>query len=417
MINDPFGYRNIDALLKAQESPTTRAMRAFEDTAAQQIARNFAQSSTLQIAEGMDNSASARLVRELYESPAIKAMQGIDNLAQTLRKQFEISDLARVNQWVQHLNENRFAKLETVVPGWAGLPEVDRIRDATYRIASGLGSESRLDLSSSLGLNKSLADRFLFTELKIAALASSRDVLGFTAVPSALAYTEIFGSWRTTTELPRKFWQDRNTRVHHYKEAEVDDGLIEATPSEAIQIVIEGGLSAGASTEGKFIALLDVAGIPMQITSTDPSRNAYQVVNVFERQLQDFVNRKLREKFGEGWFKQRVDGGKIKNAKEARLAALKNGEKSLPLYRYLHIGDIKSIILRRDNWEQIFSNIFPNGQQLDYDLQGLIAARNPTMHVRPIDGVRLVELMCVVSRLSGWIVGDGDWKRAAEHDD
>jgi len=30
-------------------------------------------------------------------------------------------------------------------------------------------------------------------------------------------------------------------------------------------------------------------------------------------------------------------------------------------------------------------------------MQKLIAARRPTMHIRPIDGVRLVELICVCS--------------------
>ena len=36
----------------------------------------------------------------------------------------------------------------------------------------------------------------------------------------------------------------------------------------------------------------------------------------------------------------------------------------------------------------------------DHDMQKLIAARRPTMHVRTIYGVRLVELICVVQRLS-----------------
>ncbi|HEX8512945.1 MAG TPA: hypothetical protein VF688_07540 [Allosphingosinicella sp.] len=41
-------------------------------------------------------------------------------------------------------------------------------------------------------------------------------------------------------------------------------------------------------------------------------------------------------------------------------------------------------------------------------------ARPPTVHVRTIDEVRLVELICVVQRLSEQMIDDGAWTTRAE---
>ena len=50
-------------------------------------------------------------------------------------------------------------------------------------------------------------------------------------------------------------------------------------------------------------------------------------------------------------------------------------------------------------------------------MQKLVAARRTSMHIRPIDGLRLVELICVVQRLSRQMEDDGAWKTAAEAED
>lgn len=50
-------------------------------------------------------------------------------------------------------------------------------------------------------------------------------------------------------------------------------------------------------------------------------------------------------------------------------------------------------------------------------MQKLIAARRPTMHTRPIDGLRLVEMICVIKRISKLMADDGAWKLLAESDE
>ena len=57
--------------------------------------------------------------------------------------------------------------------------------------------------------------------------------------------------------LPQRFWHDPATRRRHYNEAEVDPGLIETAPADAIEVVIDSGFSAGVSEEGTSIVLVE----------------------------------------------------------------------------------------------------------------------------------------------------------------
>jgi hypothetical protein len=95
---------------------------------------------------------------------------------------------------------------------------------------------------------------------------------------------------------------------------------------------------------------------------------------------------------------------------------MERGEAFAPLIEFVELGELASIILATKNWDEVFGDLFINRAEFDHDMQKLIAARRPTMHVRPIDGVRLVELICVVQRLSEQMADDGAWKLAADAD-
>jgi hypothetical protein len=86
----------------------------------------------------------------------------------------------------------------------------------------------------------------------------------------------------------------------------------------------------------------------------------------------------------------------------------------MPLINYTELGHLASVIGARKNWDEVFGEMFINAAEFDVDMQKLIAARRPTVHIRPIDGVRLVKLICVVQRLSRQMEKDGAWKLGAE---
>jgi hypothetical protein len=143
----------------------------------------------------------------------------------------------------------------------------------------------------------------------------------------------------------------------------------------------------------------------------------YRVLGVFEEQLRAFVSRKLEEKAGPKWFKQRVDGTIGGKAKQAREAAVRRDEDPMPLIHYTDLGDVSTIVLARNNWNEVFEPVFMNREGFDHDMQKLVAARRPTAHYRKLDGVRLVELICVIDRLTKRMGNDGAWKEAIESDE
>lgn len=106
----------------------------------------------------------------------------------------------------------------------------------------------------------------------------------------------------------------------------------------------------------------------------------------------------------------------IGKVKEIRKAAMARGEAFAPLVHFTELGELSGIVQSTKNWDDVFGDVFVEKSGFDHDMQKLIAVRRPTMHMRRIDGVRLVEAICVVQRLSEQMAGDGAWKLAAESD-
>jgi hypothetical protein len=163
--------------------------------------------------------------------------------------------------------------------------------------------------------------------------------------------------------------------------------------------------------------LFEIGGAVMQVRSNNPNVDAFRAVGAFEQELRKCIGSKLEAVGGPQWFRRRVNGDAYKKARDNRAAAMANGESEKALIAYLDLGDLMAILLRQDNWDEAFGHVFPNRQRLEFDLQALIATRRPTMHARNIDAVRLVELMCIIRRLTTWIETDGEWKAIAESED
>lgn len=427
------------------DSPLHRALRDIHSSPAMSIARDIMDSPTMRLAREIQESPTMRTIRDLstlndkFSTAARLTSQMSGELAATwaLRDYTKLtaagalaaavagkladghlSALTRANQWATQLNENSVTKLAALMgaqPAFIG--DVERIRHVATGIASASSELDSIRLSQALGLSRAFSPEFEQTRLKLSALAGAGDVLGFGATTSFAAYDQLFGTWHTNPGLPERFWRDPAMRRQRYSEAEVDEGLIEATPAVALDVVIGSGLAAGVSEDGMSVAVMHICGVSMEIRSNNVSRDSFDVISAFEQSLRLFISMKLEAVAGPKWMKQRVDGTAHSKARENRAAALANGEKEKSLISYLDLGDLASILLRKDNWDGVFARIFPNRERLQFDLQALIATRRPTMHARKVDAVRFVELVCIVSRLNQWIDGDGDWKRSAEADD
>ena len=89
---------------------------------------------------------------------------------------------------------------------------------------------------------------------------------------------------------------------------------------------------------------------------------ASKLVNVLEVKLRGFIHDVMTQRYGVNWEKSRApDNGKMcAKWEEKRQKALKNGESALDLIYYADFTDYAKLIIRRDNWKEIFSAVFPD---------------------------------------------------------
>lgn len=374
------------------------------------------------LAESGRISASLALLQPLTESLAgVSEMLASDKLAlrpEMLSMLSGVADAARFNQWAGVNGTAVLTRLAAMNGASSNLAsEINRIQQTVAGAFTTMNGLDRLKLSSDLGIHTAGEALRAATQTRFAALAGAGDVLGFGADTSVRAYGEIFGNWHTRPDLPPRFWRDPALRRRRYEQAEVDRGLIEASPSEAVEIIIGSGLVAGAANDEAYIGLIDVGGVSMQIRSSNPAADAFKAIAQFERTFRTFISSKLAASAGPKWMKQRMDGPMFLKAKANRAKALGNGEREGDLLAYVDVGDLGGIVFRRDNWDQVFGHVFPSRERLTFDIETLVATRRPTMHARGIDAVRLVELLCVIRRLMQWMEDDGAWRIVADADE
>jgi hypothetical protein len=184
--------------------------------------------------------------------------------------------------------------------------------------------------------------------------------------------TSIFGDW----EARRKFYFERGF-----------DARLTAFPG----ITSDSALSLS----GLFGGDLHTPVIPPPLEKTAEERSverhpqrrmldAYDLLFNLERQIRDSLSEAMVTRFGQDWVKHRVPGELHQQWKEKRAAALKNGETEHPILDYSDFTDYVRIIIRKDNWEDVFEAAFHNKTDIQISFQRLYPIRLCTMHARTI---------------------------------
>tara|TARA_R110000868_G_scaffold14689_7_gene68082 strand:- start:126 stop:1340 length:1215 start_codon:yes stop_codon:yes gene_type:complete len=325
-----------------------------------------------------------------------------------------LGDISKTSQWASTLGMFDTAKINQLLGGGLG----SAVEDMRFAIAKNLIGPAALDqtkIGAALGLTTRFEADFATTQLKMATLAGIGEVYDRRSHFQLDAYHSWFGTWRTSIDLPENFWRDRRVRKRMYRDAEVDEGLIVAQPAMALEIMIESGLTPGLRSEADAVAVVTFGEVSMTVRSGGTSRDAYALVEQLEQGLRSYIERKLEGRFGPDWFKLRASN-LIGKAKDIRKTAMARGEKFAPLINFTELGDLSNIIKNTKNWDEVFGDVFKEKTEFDHDMQKLIAIRRPTMHIRAIDSVLLVEAICVMKRLADQMSDDGAWKIVADSD-
>ena len=254
------------------------------------------------------------------------------------------------------------------------------------------------------------------TSMRFAALAGITDLYGIGDLHRQTAKA-LLGKWHTDLTLPHEYWRNPEYRRALYREAEVDEGLIDADLATTVEISITSGAIVGEIIEAGRYVLGETATGLLTLTTANLASDIFELIGMIEKSLRDLISNKLQAVFGPKWFIQRVPGAVVQSAKVARQRALKSGEPQSPLIDFLTLGQLTEVVLRTDNWDNVFEPIFRNRDWFKRDVEVIGVARNPNAHYRANDSLRLTEALIVWKRLSSYIQDDGQWLVNADADE
>ena len=130
-------------------------------------------------------------------------------------------------------------------------------------------------------------------------------------------------------------------------------------------------------------------------------KQCQDALDVFEEHLRSFVEECLMRHFGEKWWNTQVPESiaseckrRLERERSQRFPRLP----ASPPIDYTDMGNLKDIICKRDNFEQVFKSFFSSTDHISSRLELLIAFRNPAKHVRPIFGLEEYQNIIVTCR-------------------
>jgi len=114
------------------------------------------------------------------------------------------------------------------------------------------------------------------------------------------------------------------------------------------------------------------------------TNKAHDRLQRFETQMRRFIDEKMKVGFGADWIKHQVPNGIHERWFEKKQKAKEDGEPEWSLIDYADFTDYLPIIVRRDNWREVFKPVFKRRGFVEESFQRLYPIRLCTMHVRPI---------------------------------
>lgn len=109
-------------------------------------------------------------------------------------------------------------------------------------------------------------------------------------------------------------------------------------------------------------------------------KNAYSLLYKIENELRIFIERKLREKYGDEWWEKGVP---LKVRESAERNAERDEQASqFSLIYFTEFGDLRKIIMKEENWHGIFKEYFRTLEGIVSRLGELESIRHRIAHTR-----------------------------------
>ena len=246
-------------------------------------------------------------------------------------------------------------------------------------------------LANFRGLAESIRTPWISTVNEMQSVKGFADLYGIASAVGTLPAYELnlteklrldLGDWRQVT-LPDRIADDPIERTLFYDELGLNPDLT-AFPNEAFeQIIADTGLSTLdiplSENHYRFSSPKETEEEGFERTN-----RAHKLLMRLESLLRNYIAERMAEAFGANWMRQRIPGNILSDWKTKRQLASREDGREFPLIAYSDFSDYMQIIVRKDNWNDIFGTDFKYKSSVEESFRRLYPIRLATMHSRII---------------------------------
>jgi hypothetical protein len=129
--------------------------------------------------------------------------------------------------------------------------------------------------------------------------------------------------------------------------------------------------------------------------------DAFDSLLKFEFEMRDLISKRLSAVAGSKWWKQRVPSGVIEDCQTRKDEKERpgSGVAHHPIF-YAYPDDYRKIILRQDNWDECFEQVFKHKIEINAFFLWIGAARPEIAHARPLGDAAFTKFTMAVR----WII-------------
>lgn len=123
------------------------------------------------------------------------------------------------------------------------------------------------------------------------------------------------------------------------------------------------------------------------------------IITSIELHLRCLIVTKLSKIEPHHWEKRRIPGLMLRNWRERQESDFNEGKHILNLIYYSDFMDLQTIIIRKDNWNDVFSSVFHHKEGFIETMRRLGSIRNAISHSRPLGRTDIVTLEAEAMRI------------------
>ena len=191
------------------------------------------------------------------------------------------------------------------------------------------------------------------------------------------------GDWRARIDWPSEIFTDPPARSEFYVERGLNPDLTYYPAIAFDEAITNSGIKRAPPPYIRSYSHVEDSGDEAE-AGFERTNAAHDRLQRFESHLRAFIDQRMRSAVGENWIKHRVPGDMSRQWKDKQTRALDGGEPKRPLIAYADFTDYLQIIVRKDNWNQVFAASFRRKSLVEESLQRLYPIRVCTMHARII---------------------------------